>query len=123
MLFLGVLWGLVERFFFVGFFCYVGVFCMVVCESDDVVNCKILIVEDDVFIVFYLVKGLIEVGYVVELCGDGCDGLFLVSEGIFDFIIVDWMLLGFDGFVMVSVVCVVGIVIFVLILLVFVVVD
>ena len=71
-------------------------------ESDDAVNRKILIVEDDASTASYLVKGLAEAGYAVESCGDGRDGLFLASEGIFDLIIADRMLPGLDGLAMVS---------------------
>jgi two-component system OmpR family response regulator len=42
-------------------------------------------------------KGLGEAGFAVETCGDGRDGLFLASEGIFDLMIVDRMLPGLDG--------------------------
>lgn len=63
---------------------------------------KILIVEDDASTSAYLAKGLTEAGYAVEVCGDGRDGLFLASEGIFDLVIADRMLPGLDGLAMVG---------------------
>lgn len=72
-------------------------------------NRKILIVEDDAATAAYLAKGLGEAGYAVERCGDGRDGLFLASEGIFDLIIADRMLPGLDGLAMLSAVRAAGI--------------
>ncbi|MBO9622639.1 MAG: response regulator transcription factor [Sphingomonas sp.] len=61
---------------------------------------KILLVEDDAAAAGYVAKGLQEAGFAVETCGDGRDGLFLASEGIFDLIIADRMLPGLDGLAM-----------------------
>lgn len=58
---------------------------------------KLLIIEDDATTAAYLAKGLGEAGFAVETAGDGRDGLFLASEGIFDVMIVDRMLPGLDG--------------------------
>lgn len=58
---------------------------------------KILIVEDDAASAAYVAKGLSEAGFAVESCGDGRDGFFLASEGIFDLIVIDRMLPGLDG--------------------------
>ncbi|RYY40301.1 MAG: response regulator transcription factor [Sphingomonadales bacterium] len=58
---------------------------------------KILIVEDDAASAAYVAKGLGEAGFAVESCGNGRDGLFLASEGIFDLIVIDRMLPGLDG--------------------------
>ncbi len=63
---------------------------------------KILIVEDDASTAAYLAKGLSENGYAVETAGDGRDGLFLASEGVFDLIVADRMLPGLDGLSMVG---------------------
>ena len=63
---------------------------------------KVLLVEDDAATAGYLSKGLAEAGYAVERSGDGRDGLFLASEGIFDLIIADRMLPGLDGIAMVG---------------------
>lgn len=63
---------------------------------------KILIVEDDAATAGYVAKGLQEAGFAVETCGDGRDGLFLASEGIFDLLIADRMLPGLDGLAMLN---------------------
>jgi len=70
---------------------------------------KILIVEDDPATATYIAKGLGEAGFNVECCGNGRDGLFLASEGIFDLIIADRMLPGLDGLAMVSAIRAAGI--------------
>ena len=70
---------------------------------------KILIVEDDPATASYLAKGLGEAGFAVESCGDGRDGLFLASEGIFDLIIADRMLPGLNGLAMIGAVRAAGI--------------
>ncbi|RDE05517.1 response regulator transcription factor [Sphingomonas aracearum] len=70
---------------------------------------KILIVEDDAATSAYLAKGLAEAGYAVETCGNGRDGLFLASEGIFDLIVADRMLPGLDGLAMLNAVRAAGI--------------
>lgn len=65
-------------------------------------TCKVLIVEDDPTTAEYLANGLAEAGHAVERCGDGRDGLFLASDGMFHLIIADRMLPGLDGVAMVS---------------------
>ena len=70
---------------------------------------KILIVEDDPATAGYLSKGLSEAGFAVETCGDGRDGLFLASEGIFDLIIADRMLPGLNGLAMIGAIRAAGI--------------
>ncbi|MEO7689796.1 MAG: response regulator transcription factor [Sphingomonas sp.] len=70
---------------------------------------KILIVEDDRATASYLAKGLSEAGFAVESCGDGRDGLFLASEGIFDLIIADRMLPGLNGLAMIGAIRAAGI--------------
>ena len=70
---------------------------------------KILVVEDDAATAAYLAKGLAEAGYSVETCGNGRDGLFLASEGVFDLIVADRMLPGIDGLAMLSAIRAAGI--------------
>jgi two-component system OmpR family response regulator len=70
---------------------------------------KILVVEDDAATAAYLAKGLAEAGYAVETCGNGRDGLFLASEGVFDLIVADRMLPGLDGLAMLSAIRAAGI--------------
>ena len=72
-------------------------------------NRKILIVEDDAATAAYLAKGLGEAGYATEVCGDGRDGLFLASEGIFDLVIADRMIPGIDGLAMIGAIRAAGI--------------
>ena len=70
---------------------------------------KILVVEDDAATAAYLAKGLVEAGYAVETCGNGRDGLFLASEGVFDLIVADRMLPGLDGLAMLAAIRAAGI--------------
>jgi len=70
---------------------------------------KILVVEDDAATAAYLAKGLAEAGYGVETCGNGRDGLFLASEGVFDLIVADRMLPGLDGLAMLAAIRAAGI--------------
>jgi two-component system OmpR family response regulator len=70
---------------------------------------KILVVDDDAATAAYLAKGLAETGYAVETCGNGRDGLFLATEGVFDLIVADRMLPGLDGLAMLSAIRAAGI--------------
>jgi two-component system copper resistance phosphate regulon response regulator CusR len=58
---------------------------------------RILIVEDDRKTAAYLVKGLQENGFVVDSADNGVDGLHLASSIDYDFLILDVMLPGRDG--------------------------
>lgn len=58
---------------------------------------KLLVVEDDAATRAYVVKGLLEEGYLVDQAANGRDGLFLASDGSYDAIILDRMLPGMDG--------------------------
>ena len=58
---------------------------------------KILIIEDEVKTFRFLRKGLSEAGYVVDVAGNGVDGLHLALEVDFDLIILDVMLPALDG--------------------------
>lgn len=58
---------------------------------------RVLIVEDDRKTADYLVKGLQENGFVVDAADNGVDGLHLASTRAYDFIILDVMLPGRDG--------------------------
>jgi len=57
----------------------------------------VLIVEDDRKTADYLVKGLQENGFVVDSAENGVDGLHLASTIDYDFLILDVMLPGRDG--------------------------
>ncbi|MFM6931441.1 MAG: winged helix-turn-helix domain-containing protein [Novosphingobium sp.] len=58
---------------------------------------KILLVEDDKAMAAYIVKGMDEAGFTVDLAENGRDGLFLASDSSFDAIILDRNLPGMDG--------------------------
>lgn len=58
---------------------------------------KILVIEDEAKTAKFLQKGLSEAGYVVDVAGDGLEGLYLAMEVDFDLIILDVMLPGQDG--------------------------
>ena len=63
---------------------------------------KILIIEDDREAAGYLVKGLGENGHVVDHAATGPDGLALALEETYDLMIVDRMLPGMDGLLIVE---------------------
>jgi two-component system copper resistance phosphate regulon response regulator CusR len=58
---------------------------------------KILIIEDEPKTARFLRKGLSEAGYVVDVAGEGIQGLHLAMEVDFDLIILDLMLPELDG--------------------------
>lgn len=67
---------------------------------------KVLIVEDELKVVEYLKSGLIEEGWVVDIVFDGEDGVWKVVEFDYDVVVFDVMLLKFDGFGVLCVLCV-----------------
>ncbi len=58
---------------------------------------RILLVEDDVKIASFIVKGLKAAGYAVDLAQDGQDGFFRVCNVPYDTAIIDIMLPNMDG--------------------------
>jgi len=58
---------------------------------------KILIVEDEAKTAKFLKKGFEEEGFVIDVAGDGFEGLHLAREVDFDLIILDVMLPGLHG--------------------------
>ncbi|VVE34186.1 DNA-binding response regulator [Pandoraea aquatica] len=58
---------------------------------------RILVVEDEYKTSQYLKKGLSEAGYVVDVAGDGIDGLHMAVTGAYDLVVLDVMLPGKDG--------------------------
>ena len=58
---------------------------------------RILIIEDEPKTAGFLRKGLSEAGYVVDVAGDGSQGLYLALEMDFDLVVLDVMLPGLDG--------------------------
>jgi len=63
---------------------------------------KILLIEDEPKIISFLIKGLEEQGFVVEVAEDGEEGLRLALQKDFDLIIVDVMLPKMDGWTVIS---------------------
>ncbi len=63
---------------------------------------RVLVIEDDRKAAEYMQKGLQESGYLVELAGDGVEGLGMAQDGEFDVLIVDRMLPRLDGLALVS---------------------
>jgi two-component system copper resistance phosphate regulon response regulator CusR len=59
---------------------------------------RLLIVEDESRLVDYLVKGLTENGYVVDVARDGIEGKRLAEAGDYSVVLLDVMLPGIDGF-------------------------
>lgn len=58
---------------------------------------KILVMEDDQETAAFISRGLSEQGHVVDIAGDGRDGLLQASGDEYDVLIVDRMLPGLDG--------------------------
>jgi two-component system copper resistance phosphate regulon response regulator CusR len=58
---------------------------------------RVLIVEDEPKIAAFLRKGLAENGFVVDVAGQGDDGLHLARTGDYDLVILDVMLPDLDG--------------------------
>ena len=71
-------------------------------EQPDSASMRILVIEDDEATAAYMVKGLMENGYVVDRVSSGRDGLFHATSGHFDVIIVDRMLPELDGLAVVK---------------------
>ncbi len=61
---------------------------------------RVLIVEDDANTADFIVKGLRQAGYVPDRAADGKEGLFLALEQPYDAIVLDRMLPGLDGLVL-----------------------
>ena len=58
---------------------------------------KVLVVEDDAKLSRFLVRVLVEEGYAADSCGTGADALAQASTGIYDLLVLDWMLPDIDG--------------------------
>jgi two-component system, OmpR family, copper resistance phosphate regulon response regulator CusR len=58
---------------------------------------RILVIEDEAKTAKFLQKGLAEAGFVIDVAGNGMDGLYLALELQFDLAILDVMLPGLDG--------------------------
>ncbi|WP_435018181.1 response regulator transcription factor [Tundrisphaera sp. TA3] len=58
---------------------------------------RVLVVEDEANIADYLVRGLREEGFEVELAGDGDSAWQALARGGWDIVLLDWWLPGQDG--------------------------
>ena len=58
---------------------------------------RLLLIEDDKKVAAFIVKGLTESGYAVDVRYDGRSGLETAEEESYDLVILDWMLPGIDG--------------------------
>ncbi len=63
---------------------------------------KLLIVEDDVKIAALIEKGMREAGFEVDVCHDGPTGLSHGLSGRYDAAVIDIMLPGLDGFMLIE---------------------
>jgi len=63
---------------------------------------RVLVVEDDADTADYILKGLREEGFTAEHAADGRDGLYLASSSGFDAIVMDRMVPGMDGLLVVK---------------------
>jgi two-component system copper resistance phosphate regulon response regulator CusR len=58
---------------------------------------RVLVIEDDAEIADFIVRGLREEGYTVELAPNGIDGGHALAHGPWDVVVLDWWLPGADG--------------------------
>jgi DNA-binding response OmpR family regulator len=58
---------------------------------------RILVIEDDVKIASFIVKGLEQAGFAVDRAADGEEGLFMATSVPYDAAVIDLMLPGRDG--------------------------
>jgi two-component system, OmpR family, copper resistance phosphate regulon response regulator CusR len=58
---------------------------------------RVLVIEDDAEIADFIVRGLREEGYTVELAANGVDGGHALNHGSWDLVVLDWWLPGADG--------------------------
>jgi DNA-binding response OmpR family regulator len=58
---------------------------------------RILIVEDEPGIVNFLKQGLEEESFAVDIAEDGKNGLELALSGVYDLLLLDWMVPGLSG--------------------------
>lgn len=58
---------------------------------------KILVAEDDRKLALFLQRVLAEEGYVADCCASGVDALAQAGSGLYQLLVLDWMLPGLDG--------------------------
>ncbi len=68
------------------------------CARDaNLTDVKVLVVEDDAKLSPFLVRVLVEEGFAADACATGADALAQATSGIYDLVILDWMLPDIDG--------------------------
>jgi two-component system copper resistance phosphate regulon response regulator CusR len=63
----------------------------------SIVGIRILLIEDEAAIADFLVRGLREEGFTVEHAADGDSGGYMLENGGWDVVLLDWWLPGPDG--------------------------
>jgi two-component system OmpR family response regulator len=63
---------------------------------------RVLVIEDDLEVASYIRKGLTESGHIVDVASTGPEGLARALEGAYDTLIVDRMLPGLDGLMLIQ---------------------
>jgi DNA-binding response OmpR family regulator len=58
---------------------------------------KILVVEDDAKLARFIARVLSEEGYVADTCAEGLEAISRASAGVYDAMVLDWMLPDIDG--------------------------
>ena len=58
---------------------------------------RILLIEDEIEIADFLLRGLREEGFTVERAADGAEGWHYLTSSIWDVVLLDWWLPGMDG--------------------------
>jgi len=58
---------------------------------------KILVVEDSLKLARFLSRALTEEGFTVDLCSNGADAMKQANSGLYELLILDWMLPEVDG--------------------------
>jgi DNA-binding response OmpR family regulator len=58
---------------------------------------KVLVVEDDVKLARFVARVLVEEGYVADTCAEGSEGIIRARSGVYDAVVLDWMLPDTDG--------------------------
>lgn len=58
---------------------------------------KVLVVEDDPKVARFVVRVLSEEGFTVDLCRTGLDAVNQARTGLYDLLVLDWMLPDIDG--------------------------
>lgn len=58
---------------------------------------RLLIIEDEKDVCAYIAKGMKEAGHIVDVAGNGKDGLFMATTESYDVLIIDRMLPELDG--------------------------